>query len=151
MGLDQFLYAKKYASDRYFDPEIYTAVLDAVDAHGFVTDEVPAVCVSVKVGYWRKANAIHQWFVTNCQSGVDDCKEVYVDREELTKLHDLCQQVINDNSLASDLLPTQSGFFYGSTSYDDWYFDNLQDTIDTIDRCLVSVPSDWDFYYSSSW
>jgi len=58
---------------------------------------------------------------------------------------------MNDNSLASDLLPTQPGLFYGATSYDDWYFDRLQDTIDIIDRCLVSVPSNWDFYYSSSW
>ena len=26
-----------------------------------------------EVGYWRKANAIHGWFVRNVQNGKDDC------------------------------------------------------------------------------
>ena len=26
------------------------------------------------VGYWRKANAIHNYFVQRCQNGVDECQ-----------------------------------------------------------------------------
>ena len=28
------------------------------------------------VGYWRKQNAIHNWFVENVQDGIDDCDQV---------------------------------------------------------------------------
>ena len=29
--------------------------------------------------YWRKANAIHGWFVKNAQQGIDDCRTYSVD------------------------------------------------------------------------
>ena len=41
--------------------------------------------------YWRKANAIHKWFVENVQEGVDDCGEYEVTVEQLTELRDLCK------------------------------------------------------------
>jgi hypothetical protein len=46
-----------------------------------------------EVGYWRKANAIHNWFVKNVQEGVDDCKDYYVSLENLKELLDLCLEV----------------------------------------------------------
>ena len=46
-----------------------------------------------QVGYWRKANAIHNWFVKNVQEGVDDCKDYYVSLESLKELLDLCLEV----------------------------------------------------------
>ena len=27
-----------------------------------------------EVAYWRKFNALHNWFVQNCQDGVDECQ-----------------------------------------------------------------------------
>ena len=36
-----------------------------------------------EVGYWRKANQIHKWFVDNVQDGVDDCGEYKVTKEQL--------------------------------------------------------------------
>ena len=103
-----------------------------------------------EVGYWRKANAVHQWFVDNCQNGEDDCRQAYVSREALTTLRDLCQQVLNDHSLAEELLPTQAGFFFGSTEYDEYYFGDLADTIRIIDDAL-SCGDEWTFAYQSSW
>lgn len=52
-----------------------------------------------QMGYWRKANAIHQWFVTNVQDGEDDCKDYYVSREQLKELRDLCQLVLDGSVL----------------------------------------------------
>ena len=43
----------------------------------------------VKVAYWRKANAIHGWFVDNIQDGVDDQNEYYVSKEKLEELKKL--------------------------------------------------------------
>ena len=48
-----------------------------------------------EIGYWRKANQIHNWFVDNVQDGEDDCdyhKEVA--KETLEDLLDICQQVL---------------------------------------------------------
>ena len=44
--------------------------------------------------YWRKANAIHNWFVQNVQNGEDDCDHYDVSKDELITLRDLCNAVI---------------------------------------------------------
>lgn len=104
----------------------------------------------VEVGYWRKANQIHAWFVENIQHGVDECQEVYVPRTELVTLRGICDTVLKDRSKAAELLPTQTGFFFGSTEYDEGYFQDLIDTIKIIDVALT-LSQDWDFTYHSSW
>ena len=45
--------------------------------------------VSKVVGYWRKANQIHDWFVRNVQSGEDNCRDYHVSREKLEELKNL--------------------------------------------------------------
>jgi hypothetical protein len=63
---------------------------------------------------------------------------------------DICKKVLADNSLASELLPVQEGFFFGGTEYDEWYMGNVQYTADAIGK-LLTLPEDWEFNYSSSW
>jgi hypothetical protein len=106
--------------------------------------------VQIDAGYWRKANAVHAWFVRECQGGDDDCGYYYVDREQLTELKALCQRVIDFKHLANELLPVQSGFFFGNTDYDDYYFQYLQATVEIVDNAL-KLPTDWEFQYHSSW
>lgn len=102
-----------------------------------------------EIGYWRKANAIHKWFVDNVQDGIDNCQPHEFSTEILNDLKELCQEVLDDNSKAEDLLPTQSGFFFGPTEYDEWYFSDLKDTIKIIDWAL---DQDFDYFvYESSW
>lgn len=62
-------------------------------------------------------------------------------------------KVIEDATVVRELLPRQSGFFFGGAEYDEGY---LQDVIDTRDwaarmiaDCEAGVPGD--IYYSSSW
>jgi hypothetical protein len=109
------------------------------------------VQIQLKVAQWRKANAIHGWFVENVQDGEDECKKTYVGREQLEQLLDLCKQVLDDNSKAEELLPVTAGFFFGSYEYDEWYYDYVRDTANMIDAVLTNVPDDCDFYYQSSW
>ena len=103
-----------------------------------------------EAGYWRKANAIHNWFVENVQQGVDDCRDYYVDTDDLEKLLDACEKVKADHSLADSLLPSASGFFFGGTEYDEWYFNSIDNTIDMLKEALAD-ESDSSYYYSSSW
>ena len=98
--------------------------------------------------YWRKANAIHKWFVDNVQYGEDDCKEYTVYPEQLVELRDLCRKVLAAKEEAERLLPTQSGFFFGGTEYDDWYFSDLEYTARAIQMALEhvkEVEKGWSF------
>ena len=102
-----------------------------------------------EVGYWRKQNQIHQWFVENVQNGEDNCAEYCVSKGQLEDLLEICKKILNDNSLAEELLPTASGFFFGETDYDEWYYDGIDNTIQILEEALSDNGAD--YYYSSSW
>lgn len=111
---------------------------------------VPEHCgeVLLPIGYWRKANAIHKWFLGFLKDGEEDCcQKIYVDGDKILELVDLCKQVLADHSKAEKLLPTQSGFFFGSTDYDEWYFDDLERTIEM----LKDTKPVEEFVYQASW
>ena len=154
MGLDMYFSAKRYMS-KYFDKED-SAKIDKVNdifgVQGLEDEDYGAQEVKFRVAYWRKVNAIHEWFVQNCQDGVDECQEAYVSREQMQQLIDICRAVVENPKKADELLPTRSGFFFGSTDYDDWYFDNLTYTADRFEKILKDPAFEKaDFYYQSSW
>lgn len=68
-------------------------------------------------------------------------------------------QTIEDPLLAAELLPVQSGFFFGGTGYDQWYYRNVLETHDKLTKLLEWYDadkgddqySDWSFTYQSSW
>ncbi len=138
----------------------------------------------VEVGYWRKANAIHKWFVDNVQDGEDDCGYYEVDREQLEQLLHICNLIkskcklkagkiqtgyyygedgervpimedgmyIENPAIAQEYLPTQSGFFFGSTDYDEWYMQDVEDTIEILTKVLDETDFDTQMVvYTSSW
>ena len=148
MGLDMYLNAKIYLS-KYDDKEDKREQIYTLFPEMFESGNLEYVKVAFEVGYWRKANHIHKWFVDNCQDE-DDCKPYYVSREQLKALRKLCEEILKDSTLAEVYLPTQEGFFFGSEEYGEWYFDDLKDTIKIIDKCL-KLPEEWEFEYQSSW
>lgn len=148
MGLDMYLYAKLYTSEytnKEQNKKLQKAIPDIYSINNIDTIKLKFEC-----GYWRKANAIHKWFVDNVQNGQDECNAHDVSREDLKELRALCVEILKDKEKAKELLPTQEGFFFGSTEMDECYFSDLQATIDIIDRCL-KLPECWEFEYRSSW
>lgn len=103
-----------------------------------------------QVGYWRKANQIHRWFVENVQGGQDDCGEYPVSREKVHELLDLVEAVLDDPTKGPALLPTQGGFFFGTTEYDEYYLDDLRTTQENLLRAL-EIPESEPLVYHSSW
>jgi hypothetical protein len=140
---------------KYFDPadiERIEKINEIFGVTGIEDGDYGAQEVTFRVAYWRKANAIHDWFVQNVQEGVDECQEAWVSREQLQELIDICEQVLADMSKAEELLPTRSGFFFCGTDYDDWYKQDLEYTAERLKKILADpafVKSD--FYYQSSW
>jgi len=149
-----YLSAKKYYSGAEWRPaenrKEFQELMKKADVAKYMTTDFPHIQLEVSVGYWRKANAIHQWFVDNCQGGEDDCRYAHVAREKMTELLALCQQVLLQPATADSNLPTQSGFFFGSYEYDEYYFQDLKTTVKILTKAL-EMPTDWEFYYHSSW
>lgn len=136
-----------------------------------------------EVAYWRKANAIHKWFVDNVQDGIDDCGYYEISKEKIEELRQVCTKVLNsstlingqicvgerlvddkwekilenglilkDTEVAEELLPTESGFFFGSTDYDEYYLRDIIYTADMCEAILNFFP--WEncyLLYHSSW
>lgn len=93
MGLDMYLAKKRYIGNKYRKPEEQVKVEGAGIKQERVTE------ITEDVAYWRKANAIHKWFVDNVQHGVDDCGHHPVSREQLKSLSKLCQTVLASSHL----------------------------------------------------
>ncbi len=149
MGLDMYLSAEKYhygALDE--EPaDLTKAVNNVTDTKGYQVKSFKIWACD-----WRKANQIHAWFVDNVQNGEDDCGEYSVDTGQLSDLVDLCKKVLANRELAEDLLPTQAGFFFGGTEIDEYYFQDLEDTIKKLEPFVTDPAwSSWDFTYQSSW
>jgi len=161
MGLDMYLSKKTYVQqwDHQSPEETYNV---EVTQGGNPVDHIQPNRVSYveeQVGYWRKANAIHKWFVDNVQAGNDNCSTYFVDIPDLMNLLDVCKEVKNNPEKAEELLPPQSGFFFGDVTIDQYYFQDIDKTIKIIEGVLSEqviakngrafYPSD--FYYHSSW
>lgn len=59
---------------------------------------------------------------------------------------------IEDPTTAMELLPAQSGFFFGSTDYDQWYMSDIDYTIEKILKVLKTTDFDKEIvFYRSSW
>lgn len=113
MGLDMYLHRRKIGSNELPEPEI---------------------C------YWRKANQIRKWIVTH--TGYDEKADVAIHvltKEQIEALLCDCQKVLENHSLASQIMPTSSGFFFGSCDYDEYYFDVLERTADELKSILLDT------------
>lgn len=91
-----------------------------------------------QIMYWRKANAIHRWFTEEAEycEGFVNGGEIEVTISDIERLHCVCREVLEDHDKAPKLLPTESGFFWGSLEYDEYYFENIRYTHDTLGRIL---------------
>lgn len=59
---------------------------------------------------------------------------------------------IKDASMAQELLPTESGFFFGGTDYDEYYISDLNDTIKVLEEELKTEDKSYSSYeYNASW
>ena len=194
MGLDMFLWKMKKQKGKTFDEVMeIKRKLDNEEIKGVEKENLKMYMFHTKleninyeydslfkeVYYWRKANAIHQWFVDNIQNGNDDCEDYRVTQKDLQILIDTLRDVYNslcnkemitkkvqdgsieyeikvfkeeDLEIAKQLLPTQEGFFFGGTQYDEYYFEDIKKTLN--DLQIINECFDFEnnyLIYGSSW
>ena len=199
MGLDSYLYASKPLSPRRRIEKLYIEFFNSLPPkfgngeshyiyHEYRThiDRLPRFTgqmgdiVNIKkidnkwhvlceAGYWRKANAIHNWFVEKVQDGIDanDGSENPVSKEILDELTTIIKLAIGGRYLSklddkwtasnrdiarfNQYMPTQSGFFFGSTEYDYWYLRQLHYTNKKLKKVNSKAGQEWQYYYHASW
>lgn len=149
MGLDMYLSAKRYLSS--WQDEEKAISEEIANINGLGCGGFRPKYVVTEAMYWRKANAIHKWFVDHCQDGNDDCGEYYVSPEQLVELATTLNTIIANPQLAGELLPPMEGFFFGSTEMDEWYWDDVKHTAKAMEKLLGMDHNQWSLYYSSSW
>lgn len=179
MGLDMYLSKKTFIWGR--DEHKLEILLDGKPFPGVNIEKVSYI--EEEVGYWRKANAIHQWFVEEVQDGEDNCGTCWVSLAKLQELLDTVNEVlesfelidgqvsdgytfdekgekvyffspgkvVKDPTVAQELLPTQEGFFFGGTDYDEWYYRDLEETKKILENILDNPGEMAEYYYHSSW
>lgn len=171
MGLDMYLYKTRYFSSLHKETDengrpkykrfksgsvtVKRTTEDGKEIEEILQIENPDESLTIKqtVLYWRKANAIHKWFVDNVQDGEDNCREYSVSIDELKVLLGLCKKLKDNPNEAPQLLPTKDGFFFGSTEYDDMYMNEIEYTIKKLEEIIKTSENEhavW-FTYSSSW
>lgn len=159
MGLDMYLTKRSYVKNwDHMKPEERHEV--SVFRNGVAVTHIKPERVSYiieEVAYWRKANAIHDWFVKNCQGGIDECQETYVSRGNLEDLLGVVTAILDTpkgkkrDKLAAETLPPTAGFFFGSTDIDEWYYEDLEFTKTQLTEILAEPVEGGEFYYRSSW
>ena len=85
------------------------------------------------------------------QDGTDDCGDYDVSREQLQKLLDEVNIVLKNRKKAKELLPPKEGFFFGDTDIDKYYWEDMKNTKEILERVLDEKYKHWNVQYHSSW
>lgn len=184
MGLDMYLSKKSYVKQwEHNKPEDQFEV--SVKKGGVTYPNIQSKRISYveeELMYWRKANQIHGWFVSNTNEIVEDVRYT-LDTDNLKELLETCKQVMDvlntskkkttqvvggwkngeeymeDVEVYDDeatekvqqLLPPVQGFFFGSYEIDEWYKQNIEDTIKFLEEELPNCSEYDEFEYYASW
>lgn len=94
--------------------------------------------------YFRKANFVYEYFSPKL---VDEC--CFVTKADLEDLIDKCDKVLasKNEETSAKLLPTRSGFFFGSTDYDDWYYEDVRSCKKKMKKLLSGFNEDTDIIF----
>jgi hypothetical protein len=95
------------------------------------------------IGYFRKVNFLVRYFA-DLGFDVENQVPFSIDKEDVEELLNRCNKVLENHELADELLPTVSGFFFGSTDYDEYYFQNVERVKNYIEGELIPAFEDLD-------
>ena len=164
MGLDMYFFAKKttYKSFSKWDepdrtnevnyPEDLKIFSDYIYDRNFKSELIET---TYQIGYFRKFNALHSYIVKTFANGVDDCQDIILYKEDVEQIKKVLDDVLNAHQQvekAKELLPTQSGFFFGGTDYDEYYFEEAKVAADLMQSFLDNFDFDkYQLIYEASW
>lgn len=158
MGLDITFYKAKRSKDNEtkerleeIRKELATEYLKSIDERNSklvneLEDEKEKINPWNEVAYFRKVNFLIPFFGYE-----ENCSNIEIDKYQVEDLIEACKEVLANHDKASFLLPTQIGFFFGSTDYDDWYFDDVQNVKENFEEILADFDMDEDILLMHCW
>lgn len=149
MGLDMRIYRDTYVKNwDHMEPrEKHTIAITGPSANAIKPERISYI--REEIIYWRKANQIFA-FVESIVGEITNGADTYIDPEHLKTLVTNCKKVIAQPALGPTLLPTSSGFFFGSTDYDEWYISDLKHTVDVLGAALKEKNKGY-YYFNFDW
>ena len=112
--------------------------------------------------YFRKVNFLFAYF-QNKGKMVDEYY-AFVDKEDVDDIISKCEQILaakkgeglldegeTVEEFAASLLPTQSGFFFGATDYDEYYFYDVEDCLRQMKQYRKLFKGEGTGYVIFSW
>lgn len=138
MGLDMSLYREVQMKGKM---EITDKKLDEM-----LGGESMRPIVKHEVCYWRKFNALHKYFNDHFnEHDNDNCVNMYMSIDDIKELLKLVKKIrgavkMDGEQIANpevcEELPTEEGFFFGSTDYDKYYVSDLDLTIEQLNKVI---------------
>lgn len=139
MGLDQKVVRMTPAT---FDK--VRAWMEDSEAHELPYNDIEPVWTG------RKENHI-QCYIEGEVGEVNNLDYLPLDKEHIERLVDRLQRVKDDHSQAGVLLPTQPGFFFGGTDYDEFYFEDVEAELKEFRELLDSWDDTKTYAYWAWW
>lgn len=92
----------------------------------------------IYVGDFRKVNFLMSFF-----NYTGNCEYIEIRKEQVEELIQNCEDVLfwRGKTISEKLLETTPGFFFGSTDYDEYYYQKVQNVLDTF-KPLINPGSD---------
>ena len=137
--------------------------------------------ITEEIMYWRKANQIHGWIANNGYEITPDVRYT-LEGEQIVELLNTCKKVLEILNTAPkvkkeivggwrngeeymtevevydntdeimELLPPVQGFFFGSYEINDWYKEQIEETISVLEDEINSNTDNYPEYeYYASW
>ena len=169
MGLDMYI-ERIYGLENLSDITHFNGITNVIS--GSDIDEVHSEDYETsQIAYWRKANQIHAFFEDQLANGeLENCSYYEIPLDTLKLLLKRCNLVKSlmddrecgeseaiyklseeDLEYIQELLPTREGFFFGDTSYDEYYYDDIDSTIEQITPIIEKMEKNSNmkvFYYA---
>ena len=110
-----------------------------------------------EVHYWRKANSIHNWILKETGTPSDfnaGDNGIELTKDMLIKFVEQAETVLRDKSdeTSAKLIPSCSGFFFGDTAYDEWYYKDIESTAEKFKQLINTFDFEtYELVYSCWW
>ena len=97
--------------------------------------------------HWNRAYAIREWITSEIGVPMNGCETISIGRLTLHELLNNCNQIIEDRSRASALIPINTNDFDPNQKYDDDYFEQIYDTKEKLDHLFKRWNGRKPLYY----
>ena len=147
----------KAIMDKYNNDELKSEIVvtipvkdaDAVDCFDMGKFE------KTEAAYFRKVNFLLPFFGYE-----ENCSDIEIDKYQVEDLVNACHTILDTletsgkqaaTEVANEMLPTEGGFFFGSTEYDEWYFKDVEYVLNKFTTILDNTDWDNETLYMHCW